>query len=50
MLHKFKQGDRALFVYEEEFMEGIVQETHHSIQWNKLSIKAGSRSVAIYTV
>ena len=26
MLHKFKQGDRVLYVYEEDLMEGIVQD------------------------
>jgi hypothetical protein len=28
MPHSFKQGDRALFVYEEDLMEGTVQEAH----------------------
>jgi hypothetical protein len=28
MSHHFKQGDRALFVYEEDLMEGTVQDAH----------------------
>ena len=28
MPHNFKQGDRALFVYEEDLMDGIVQDAH----------------------
>jgi hypothetical protein len=40
MFHNFKQGDRALFVYEEELMEGIVQDAHDeevTIQFNGIS-------------
>ncbi|MEO5996079.1 MAG: hypothetical protein ABIN89_05120 [Chitinophagaceae bacterium] len=28
MPHTFKQGDRVLFVYEEDLMDGIVQDAH----------------------
>ncbi len=40
MLHNFKQGDRALFAYEEDLMEGIVQDTREGeviIQFNGIS-------------
>jgi|GEM_PF-5120335 len=40
MLHNFKQGDRALYVYEEDIMEGIVQEAHNEeviIQFSGIS-------------
>jgi len=28
MSHNFKQGDRALFVYEDDLMDGIVQDVY----------------------
>lgn len=40
MYHKFKQGDRALFAYEEDLMDGIVQHAHDEeviIQFNGIS-------------
>ncbi len=40
MYHKFKQGDRALFAYEEDLMDGIVQDAHDEeviIQFNGIN-------------
>ncbi len=28
MTHHFKQGDRAIFAYEEDLLDGIVQDAH----------------------
>ncbi len=40
MLHNFKAGDRALFAYEEDLMDGIVQDATEEeiiIQFNGFS-------------
>ena len=50
MLHNFKQGDRALFVYEEDLLEGIVQDAREGeviIQFNGISYPSSVEAVQL---